>query len=62
MIRGKEDNKSEPVGAITVKSMNDKEERVYAETEDKEVAVIREKISRLTERVVRMEQDSHHNK
>ena len=49
------------MGTITVKSMKDKEERVFERTDDKEIAVIKEKIVILTERVVKMEQHSHHN-
>ena len=62
LIRGGEDNKSEPVGTITVKSLKDKEVRVFEEAEDKEIADIRAKIGKLTERVVRMEQDTQHIK
>ena len=50
------------MGTITVKSLKDKEERVFEESEDKEIADIRAKIGKLTERVVRMEQHKHHIK
>ena len=50
----------ESVDTITVKSANEKQEQVYEEIEDKNIAAMKEKISRLTERVVRMEHHTHH--